>query len=177
LFPCLLLVIGAQAQVGFIQFLGALALMIVSLYIPFLQARFAAENRFGAMFEWWKIRQVFRRAPLGFWFALLVTLAAAIPLYLFNIENLAPQLIWLPSLFFVAFMYPARLLTGWVVGRGMHREAPRNFVFRWAARLGSIPIVMFYVLFVYLSQFTRWYGEVTFFEQHAFLLPVPFLGL
>ncbi len=177
LVPSLLLLVGARAQVGFLQFVGALSLMIVSLYLPFLQARFAAENRFRAMFEVRAIRQVFSRAPLGFWFALLVTLAFAIPLYLFNVENVIRPLAWAPSLVFVTFIYPARLLTGWVVGLGMHRPAPRHWIFRWSARLGALPLVAIYVLFVWLSQYTRWYGEITFFEQHAFLLPVPFLGL
>jgi hypothetical protein len=34
----------------------------------------------------------------------------------------------------------------------------------------------FYVLIVFFSQFTVWHGVWGMYEQHAFLLPVPFLG-
>jgi len=43
--------------------------------------------------------------------------------------------------------------------------------------LGMVPIAAFYVLFVYLSQFIAWGGIGSLYEQHAFLLPVPFVGL
>lgn len=181
LIPSLFLLGGTRLPPGGLQFvvgwIGALMLMFVSLYLPYLQVNFAAQRRFGAMFEVREVRRFFARAPLAYWFALLVTVAFALPLYLLNIENLPRPLVWIPSLVFTVFIYPARLLTGWAVARGSHREQPRFFLFRWVARLGGIPIVAIYVLFVYLSQFTRWFGEASFFEQHAFLLPVPFLGL
>jgi hypothetical protein len=39
-----------------------------------------------------------------------------------------------------------------------------------------LPTAAFYALFVFLSQYTAWYGIGSLYEQHAFLLPVPFLG-
>ena len=33
-----------------------------------------------------------------------------------------------------------------------------------------------YVLIVFLAQYTSWGGAWDLYEQHAFLLPVPFLG-
>ena len=38
-----------------------------------------------------------------------------------------------------------------------------------------LPVVGFYVLIVFFTQYTAWYGKWSLYEQHAFLLPVPFL--
>ena len=72
---------------------------------------------------------------LAWFFALLVTLAFALPLYLLKIEPPPRELWWTLTIFFIVFIYPARLLTGWAVGRAMHHHKPRHFVFRWLARL------------------------------------------
>ncbi|MDH3718691.1 MAG: hypothetical protein OES79_11280 [Planctomycetota bacterium] len=156
---------------------GGLLLATVLLYLPLLQAHFAAENRFGAMFELGTIRQLYRRAPLACWFALLITLAFALPLYLLKIELLPREAAWLPSLVFVVFIFPARLLTGWALGRARHHLQPRHFIFRWSARLAALPVVAVYTLIVFLTQYLSWYGAYSLYEQHAFLVPVPFLGL
>lgn len=158
-------------------FVGSALLMIVVLYLPFMQAHFAAQNRFVAMFELGTVRRLFRQAPLAFWLALLITVAFAIPLYLLKIEYPPRALLWLPSLLFVIFILPARIITGWALGRAMKHKEPRFFLTRWVARLGTLPVVMIYVLFAYFSQYTSWYGPLSLFEQHAFLPPVPFIGL
>ena len=59
----------------------------------------------------------------------------------------------------------------------MHRQQARFVLLRWAARLAAIPVVLMYLLIVFFTQYTSWYGPASLFEQHAFLLPVPFLGL
>jgi hypothetical protein len=165
---------GAAFMLGL---LGSLALAAVLLYLPFLQAQFAAENRLEAMFDLGTIRELFRRAPIAFWIALVVTLLFAIPLYLLKIEFIPREVAWLPSLVFVILTFPARLFTGWAVGLARRREAPRFFLFRWMARLAALPVVAFYVLIVYFTQYLSWYGAYSLYEQHAFLLPVPFVGL
>jgi hypothetical protein len=101
----------------------------------------------------------------------------AIPLYLLKIEATPRELAWIPSLVFIAFIFPARLITGWAVGRARHHKLPRFFLFRWMARLAAIPVVLTYVFFVYLSQYIYWHGTMSFLDQHAFLVPVPFLGV
>jgi hypothetical protein len=40
-----------------------------------------------------------------------------------------------------------------------------------------IPAALFYVLIVFFTQYTSWNGVWSLYEQHAFLVPVPFLGL
>jgi hypothetical protein len=87
------------------------------------------------------------------------------------------EAVWLPSLIFVIFIWPARWFTGWAVARAWRRDTPRHFFFRWLSRLAMLPLVLLYVLVVYFTQYISWYGGLSLYEQHAFLLPVPFLGL
>jgi hypothetical protein len=153
-----------------------LLLAAVLLYLPFLQARFAAENRFAALFEIRAIRRAFARAPLAWWIALAFTLTLAVPLYLLKIEIVPREAAWLPSLLFVVSIFPARLLAGWAMGRSKRREQPRHWLFRWSSRLAMLPIVAIYVIVVYFTQYLSWYGPWSLYEQHVFLVPAPFLG-
>ena len=47
----------------------------------------------------------------------------------------------------------------------------------WLARTAAVPVVGMYVLIVYFTQYISWYDSWSLYEQHAFLLPVPFLGM
>jgi hypothetical protein len=173
--PIALLALGRQAPA--LGVVGGVLLGIVVLYVPFLQTQLAADNRLAAMFQWRRVRATYRAAPLAFWIALVATLSSAVPLYLLKIEMIPREAAWLPSLVFVAFMFPARVLTGWAVGRGMKRDEPRHWFWRTVSRLGMLPVAAVYVLLVFLSQFTSWHGVWSLYEQHAFLLPVPFLSM
>ena len=160
-----------------IGLLGGLSLATVLLYLPFLQTQFAVENNFRAMFDVATVRRLFRQAPIAFWFAITITLLFAVPLYLLKIELTPREVAWLPSLVFVVFIFPARLLTGWAMGRAFRHGQRRHFIFRWSSRLAAIPVVSFYTLIVYATQYLSWYGAFSLYEQHAFLVPVPFLGM
>lgn len=179
--PVGILVVAAQVPVAgvaaMVNLLGVALLTGVVLYLPFLQAHFARSGKFEALFQVGEVRQIFRRAPIAFWFALFITLLFALPLYLLKIELTPKEVAWLPALLFVAFIFPARLLTGWSLGRGIHREQPRNWCFRWLGRLAAIPVVLAYVIFVWMTQYLSWNGSLSLLEQHAFLVPAPLLGL
>jgi hypothetical protein len=41
----------------------------------------------------------------------------------------------------------------------------------------ALPIEAFYVLIVFFTQYTSWNGVFSLYEQHAFLLPIPFFGM
>jgi hypothetical protein len=168
--------IAAAGKVPLLGVLGALLLALVAPALPFLQVGFAVEGRFGALYARRAVRERFRRAPWAFAFALLVLLLAAVPLYLLKIEMVPREAAWLPALVFVAFLAPARLLVGWAYARSGRREQPRHWLFRVVGRLAIVPVAAFYVLVVFLSQYTSWGGVASLYEQHAFLLPVPFLG-
>jgi hypothetical protein len=129
------------------------------------------------MFEVRMLRRLFARAPLAFVLALSFTLALALPLYLLKIEIVPREAAWLPSLLFVVSIFPARLLTGWALARASDRLTPRGWYWRWPARLAMLPVVLAYVVIVYFTQYLSWYGVWSLYEQHAFLVPAPFLGL
>ncbi len=161
---------------GLIAFIGGFLLAIVLAYLPFLQMRLPLTNRFQSQFEISVVRDRFKRAPIAFWFSLLVTLALAVPLYILKAELIPREAAWLPSLFFVTMMFPARLAVGWAVSRSERRETSRHWFFRWGAWLGIVPVTLIYALIVFFTQFTSWHGAASLYEQHAFLVPVPFLG-
>lgn len=171
------LMIAMMPKAPLVGILGVLLLAVIVPGLPFLQVRYAVEGRASALFSVRDVRDRFRRAPWAFAFALLILLAAAIPLYLLKIEVIPREAAWLPSLVFVVFLAPARLLTGWAYHRSARRETPRHWIFRVAGRLAILPVAMLYVLVVFFAQYTSWGGVSSLFEQHAFLLPVPFLGM
>ncbi len=180
LVPVTLLVLAARlptALAVMVGLVGAGLFALVLLYLPFLQTHFAAEQRWNAMFQVRVVRDYFRRAPLAFFVALLVTLAFALPLYLLKAELIPREAAWLPSLVFVVFIIPARLVTGWAVGRARRGHGSRHVLWRWTARIAAVPVVAIYVTIVYFTQYISWYGAWSLYEQHAFLVPVPFLGL
>jgi hypothetical protein len=160
-----------------VGFLGAVLLGLVLIYLPFLQLRMAATNQFAEAFNVMGVRRDFRKAPWAFAFAFVVTLLFALPLYLFKIEVVPKEAAWLPGLVFIAFIYPARLLTGWAMGRAKRRRTPRHWFFRLTGRIPFVPAATVYVLVVFLTQYTSWNGVWSLYEQHAFLVPVPFFGM
>jgi hypothetical protein len=177
--PITLLALGQQRWRGapLVGFLGGALLALVLLYLPFLQMRLAATDRLSEGFSLRAVRADYRRAPWAFTFAFVLTLLFALPLYVLKIELVPRDAAWLPSLVFVAFIFPARLVTGWALSRAARRESPRHWFFRWTGRLPLLPAAAFYVLVVFFTQYTSWNGVWSLYEQHAFLLPVPFFGL
>lgn len=171
--PVTLIAIGRKVPPA--GFLGALLLMIVLLWLPFLQTQLAAEDRFRAGFHVGMVRRLFKRAPWMFAISLVVTLTFAVPLYLLRIEYIPREATWLPAIVFLVFIFPSRLLTGWAYGIAAHREGTRHWFWRWTAWLFMVPATFIYVVFVFFSQYFVWEGIGSLYAQHAFLLPVPFL--
>ncbi len=180
LLPVTILVLAGQLPKGpgfFLSFVGILGLTVAVVYVPFLQAHFAKTGRFRSLFELREVRNSFRKAPFAFWLALLITLLLAMPLYLLKIEMTPQEVAWLPGLFFVASILPARFLAGWAVGRAAKAPNPRWGPLQWVARLAIIPIALSYAVWVFLNQYFSWSGALSLLEQHAFLLPAPLLSL
>jgi hypothetical protein len=172
--PVTLLALSRKAPL--LGFVGGVWFALVLMCLPFLQMRFAAENRFRACFELGSVLSRFGRAPWAFSFALFVTLLLSLPLYLLKIEMIPRDYAPLLSFFFIVFIYPTRLLAGWAYARGGRRPRPRNWLFAASGLLGMLPTAGLYVLIVVLTQYTSWEGVASLYEQHAFLLPVPFMG-
>ncbi|WP_246146391.1 DUF4013 domain-containing protein [Rubripirellula lacrimiformis] len=171
---------GETGLAGLVGFVSLMLLGIALMYLPMLQAHFAAENRLRALFEVRTIRRNFRHAPWAWLGAMVCGLVILpIPLYLLKIEATPREVVWLPCLVFVAFILPARIAEGLALRRARRRPLPTGrwaTMSRWMARLMLVPVVGIYLLFVYVSQYTSWDGLLTWVQQHAILIPVPFLG-
>ena len=171
---------GETGLAGLLGFLALVLMGIGLLYVPMLQAHFAAENRLGALFEVSTIRRLFRRAPWAWLSAMIVALILTpIPLYLLKIEATPQEVMWLPCLVFVAFILPARMATGLAIRRARRKHDPVGTwarCSRWVVRLLMPAVVGIYLAFVYVSQYTSWDGLATWVQQHAILIPVPFLS-
>jgi hypothetical protein len=171
------LLIAATGVAPLLAPVGMILLAVVVPFLPFLQVRYAVEGNARALFSRRAIRDRFRRAPWAFAFSLFVLLLASIPLYLLKLEMIPREAAWLPSLVFVIFLAPARLLTGWAYARSGRREMPRHWFFRVLGRVAIVVAAVFYVLVVFFAQYTSWGGVSSLYEQHAFLLPVPFFNM
>lgn len=169
--------LASSARFPMLGIIGAISLAVVAPRLPFLQVRYAVEDRTSALFSFRAVRQGFGRAPWAFAFALAVLLLASVPLYLLKIEMIPREAAWLPSLVFVIFLAPAHALVGWAYARSRRRDRPRHWFFRVLGRLAIVVVAVFYVLVVFLSRYTSWGGLWSVYEQHAFLLPVPFLSM
>lgn len=186
LIPAMLIILanrnGRTGLAGLVGVLSLAALGVSMLYVPMLQANFASKNRLAALFNVRQVRSDFRRAPWAWLGAMIVSLVLTpIPLYLLKVEATPAEFVWLPCLFFVAFMLPARVCQGLAIRRSRRKDAEPTgrwaFVSRWAVRIMMPVVVAIYLLFVYLSQYTSWDGLQTWVQQHAILVPVPFVGV
>jgi len=156
-------------------FLGVVLFSVVATYLPILQAHFATENRLGAMFEIRVARETFRRAPIRHLIMLLATFVFALPLYLLKIEQILPELLFLPGMVFIAFMLPTRLLSGWVFLSATKKHKRASLFFRWPAWTIQIPLAIAFAGFVFVMRFVIWSGAAGLFDQHTFLVPAPFV--
>lgn len=175
--PATLIVAGVRLASAGLEALGVLALAVVVTYIPFLQTRFALEDRFGVFVELGAVRRAFARAPLAFVLTLLFTLLLPLPLYLFKIEPLPTELAWAPALLFVALAFASRAVAGWAHARAARRATPSHFLFRAGARLALPPVALAYACVTVFTQYTSWFGAFSLYDQGVVLVPMPVLGL
>jgi len=192
LIPAMVIIAANRnGETGLAGLVGAVALVVlgvVLLYLPMLQAHFAAENRLRALFQVGRVRRLFCYAPWSWLTAMTMGLVLLpIPLYLLKIEATPQEVVWLPTFVFVGFMLPARVSQGLAMRRSRRIAASYGdgtikptgawqLVSRWSARLLMPIVVAIYLLFVTLSQYTSWDGLQTWVQQHAVLIPIPFLG-
>ncbi len=178
--PVSLMIIGERAHelkpAALVGIIGALGMTIVMLYLPMLQIHMAAQDRFLEIFNVRAVRRSFMHAPWYYAISIFVLCALAIPLYLLRIEATPSQLVWAPSLVFVLFMFPAKLLMGTALGYAQGRERQRHWLVRWPAWSFELASVLIYVGALYVAQFIAWQGAYVMYFQHAVLVPAPLIS-
>jgi len=150
--------------------LGGTCLVIVLGWLPFLQARFAAENRWRAMFELGAVRELYRRSPLLWSVALVLLYALSLPLYLFKIVLPPQDAMWGVTLVFILTIYPARIAIGWAYHRATRREKRTWFLWRLLTRAAVLPLLGIYVFLLFFTPAIGEHGRRVLFEHHALLL-------
>ena len=160
--------------------ISGITFAIAVFHLPMVQVEYAADGKWRRLFDVKAVWRDWYRAPAAGLIALVATLAFALPLYLLKIELLPREVTYLPSLLFVLFALPSRVLQGWAVARA-RKKADRSFGwFHFGFLLPLIATALtaagIYSLISFFTRYTSWYGGWSLLEQHAFLVPVPFLG-
>ena len=172
--PVVCLILGRRVPP--LGVVGGIGLGMVALTLPFLQVRFALEGRFGALFELRGRPRAVSPRPLGLRAGLCSVGGGRPAAVSAQDRDGPPRGGRLSGVLFIGLLFPARVACGWAYARGGLREGDRHWFARSTGRIVMIPGAVVYVLIVFLAQYTSWGGFWTFFEQHAFLIPVPFPG-
>lgn len=157
-----------------VTLVGGAILMLVLSWVPFLQAHFAAENRWRAMFELKTIRELYRKSPILMLLSVLVLYAMSLPLYLFKVAALPPDVYWLLTPIFIVSIYPAKVLIGWVYSRAIRKERRSWLIIRWLCSLLMLPLLGIYVFVLFFTPAIGAAGRAVLFQHHGILLPWPF---
>jgi hypothetical protein len=154
--------------------IGGFVLVLVLSWVPFLQARFAAENRLAAMLELRTIRELFRRSPVVWFLAIVVLYALSLPLYLFKLFAVPQDMYWLLTPIFIVSIYPAKILIGWAYSRAFKKQRRGWLLVRCGCRLLLLPLLGLYVFILFFTPAVGAAGRSVLFQHHALLLPWPF---
>jgi hypothetical protein len=177
LLPTVLLANANHPRTGFAGlsiFLGVLIAVPVFMILPMLQIQFAVDGRLASL---WDVRSAWtrmRRAPLACLLALLLMLVLALPLFLLKIEKIPPELFWLLSVIFVVLGWPARFAWGWAYRYAQPRQDRAARKIRWPVGIFTAAIALTFAFIFFLTRYTSWNGTLSLFENHVFLLPLPF---
>jgi hypothetical protein len=172
-----------QGGLALLGLLGAILMIRAIQYLPTLQTYMAwqksIEDRMDqrwlyGMLDRSAAIELFRRAPLRFSIANILFLAMALPLYFLRIESIPPELWFLLSMLFVLWIFPAKLLIGWMIRSSRNNTMDAWWPLRWIAWIAHLAAIVIYVGFLYLGKFALWEGGLSLLFQHAFLPPVPF---
>ncbi len=153
---------------------GGITLVCALSWVPFLQARFAAEQRFSALFELRSVRAMYRRTPLVFLLSVVLMYALALPLYLFKLFETPQDMRWLLTPIFVISIYPARILVGWAYSWAQAKQRRSWLILRIVCNLILWPVLSFYVFLLFFTPNISAAGRAVLFQHHAVLLPWPF---
>ncbi len=174
LIPVTILLIGREHPLLIAA--GGLLLAPVVCWLPFLQLQFAMTRDWRELFRLREVRGAYRRAPVAMTLALTLLLLLSMPLYVIKIELLPRETVWLPGVFFFAFIWPARILLGWAWGRALRYQEIRHWSVRLFAGTWGWLLVMLYTVVLFLMQYVAWNGAGELYVQHALLVPLTLIN-
>ncbi len=154
--------------------LGGILLTVVLSWVPFLQARFAAQQRMAVFGEVGAVRDLWGRAPIEMLLALAILYGLALPLYLFKIVAAPRDAVLFLTPIFILTIYPARLAVAWATHRAAVRQARQTLLIRWPVTAILMPLLLFYVFLLFFTPAIDALGRRALFDHHALLLPTPF---
>lgn len=159
---------------GIVGLVGAIAMVWVVSRLPYVQVEYAKTGDFRSFLRVRDVRRAYLQTPWTLTISLGLMLVFATPLYVLRIERIPEELEWILTLFFVFFIFPARLAVGWAWRRAAEANTRAWWVSRYFVWPLRLAMVLIYVGALYLARFTSWEGAAVFLLQHAFLPPVPF---
>ena len=157
-----------------VTLLGGILLGTVLAWVPFLQARFAAEQRLAVFRDLGTVRELWRRAPVVMLLALVILYGLSLPLYLFKIVAAPRDAVLFLTPIFILTIYPARLAVGWATHRAQARPARAWLLLRWPVTALLLPLLALYLFLLFFTPAIDAFGKRALFDHHALLIPTPF---
>ena len=157
-----------------VTLLGGILLGTVLAWVPFLQARFAAEQRLAVFRDLGTVRELWRRAPVVMLLALVILYGVSLPLYLFKIVAAPRDAVLFLTPIFILTIYPARLAVGWATHRAQARPARAWLLLRWPVTALLLPLLALYLFLLFFTPAIDAFGKRALFDHHALLIPTPF---
>ena len=134
-----------------VTLLGGILLGTVLAWVPFLQARFAAEQRLAVFRDLGTVRELWRRAPVVMLLALVILYGLSLPLYLFKIVAAPRDAVLFLTPIFILTIYPARLAVGWATHRAQARPARAWLLLRWPVTALLLPLLTLYLFLLFFT--------------------------
>lgn len=156
-----------------VSVIGGILLALSLMWVPFIQARYAATGRFAVFLQLGEVREWFRRAPIAMLAALVLLLGLTLPLHLLKVAVPPRDAVWLLTPLFVLLILPGRLAIGWAAARAAARPGRAWLVTRLVAGIGCWAALTAYLAILFLTPVLAAFGTRVLFEHHAVLLPTP----
>jgi hypothetical protein len=157
-----------------VTLVGGVLLAVVLSWVPFLQARFAAEQRMQVFREVGAVRELWRRGPVAMLLAVVVLYALSLPLFLFKVLVPPRDALFFLTPIFILTIYPARLAVGWATHWAATRPQRRWLLVRWPVAALLLPLLAVYLFLLFFTPAIDALGRRVLFDHHAILLPTPF---
>lgn len=157
-----------------VSVVGGGLLAATLMWVPYLQARYAATGRLAAFLDLAAVREWFRRAPVTMLLALVILLGLTLPLHFLKVAVPPQDAVWLVTPLFVVLILPGRLAVGWAAARAAGRPRRAWLVTRLAAGLAGWLVVAVYLALLFFAPVFAASGTRVLLDHHAVLLPTPF---